>query len=186
MPLGGQWGLQVGALYALLGCLPHLQDSGSPKSNRRNGCRGMAGTKADLRSMSCCASSPTRMSTCSMCTLSAECICAFCSHTKPVVAMTTLALGIAPEQYCMAMSYLVLAALAMCSSRKSLACSLSKDTAGGSKLVPENLRVLEARFSFCSPSSFLQMRRVNNRYYQDTRVCQLLFWATLMEEVGVP
>ena len=30
---------------------------GSPKSNRRNGCRGMAGTKADLRSMSSCASS---------------------------------------------------------------------------------------------------------------------------------
>ena len=37
----------------------------------------------------------------------------FCSHTKPVVAITTLALGIAPEQHCMAMSYLVLAALAM-------------------------------------------------------------------------
>ena len=90
---------------------------GSLKSNRRNGCRGMAGTKAYLRSMSCCASSPTRMSTCSMCTLSAECICAFCSHTKPVVAITTLALGIAPEQYCMAMSCLVLAVLAMCSSR---------------------------------------------------------------------
>ena len=34
---------------------------GSPKSSRRKGCRGMAGTKADLRSMSCCASSPTRM-----------------------------------------------------------------------------------------------------------------------------
>ena len=105
---------------------------GSPKSNRRNGCRGMAGTNADLRSISCCASSPTRMSTCSMCTLSAECaICAFCSHTSPVVAITTLALGMAPEQYCMAMSYLVLAALAMCSSRltaltKSFACSLSK------------------------------------------------------------
>ena len=31
-------------------------------------------------------------------------------------------------------------------------------TAGGSKLVPENLRVLEARFSFCGPSSFLQMK----------------------------
>ena len=31
-------------------------------------------------------------------------------------------------------------------------------TAGGSKLVPENLKVLEARFSFCSPSSFLQMK----------------------------
>ena len=42
-------------------------------------------------------------------------------------------------------------------------------TAGGSKLAAENLRVLEARFSFCSPSSFLQMKlqahqRVNDRY----------------------
>ena len=61
--------------------------------------------------------------------LSAECTCAFCSHTKPVVAMTTLALGIAPEQYCMAMSYLVLAALwssRLTALTKSFACSLSK------------------------------------------------------------
>ena len=47
----------------------------------------MAGTKADLRSMSCWASSPIRISTCSMCTLSDECMCAFCSHTNPVVAL---------------------------------------------------------------------------------------------------
>ena len=35
-------------------------------------------------------------------------------------------------------------------------------------------------------ASNMAHRRVNNRYYQDTRVCQLLFRATLMEEVGVP
>ena len=39
-----------------------------------------------------------RVSICSMGTRSAECTCAFLLPTRPVVAMTALALGMVPEQ----------------------------------------------------------------------------------------
>ena len=58
--------------------------------------------------------------------------------------------------------------------------------------MPENegfggqIQLLQSFFFSGNEASNMAHRRVNNRYYQDTRVCQLLFWATLMEEVGVP
>ena len=48
------------------------------------------------------------------------------------------------------------------------------------------IQLLQSFFFSANEASNMAHRRVNNRYYQDTRVCQLLFWATLMEEVGVP
>ena len=101
------------------------------KESEKGLCRGTAGTKADFRSMSCWASSLTSLSTLSMCTRSGEWIYAFCSHARPVVAMTTLAFGMADAQVCVARSCGVLAVLASASSlptrlTKSRACSSSR------------------------------------------------------------
>ena len=104
---------------------------GSPKRSLKKGCRGTAGTKADFRSMSCWASSLTSISTLSICTRNGEWICPFCSHTRPVVAMTTLAFAMAAAQVCVARSYGVRAVLASASSlptgrTKSRKCSSSR------------------------------------------------------------
>ena len=45
------------------------------------------------------------------------------------------------------------------------------------------IQLLQSFFFSANEASNMAHRRVNKRYYQDTRVCQLLFWATLMEEV---
>ena len=104
---------------------------GSPKRILKNGCRRTAGTNADFRSMSCWASSLISRSTLSICTRKGEWSCPSCSQTRPVVAMTTLALGIAAAQLCAARSYGVRAVLASASSlptgrTKSCACSASR------------------------------------------------------------
>ena len=51
---------------------------------------GTAGTKADLRSISCWASSLMRTSRLSICAPRGECVCPFCSQIRPVVAQLLL------------------------------------------------------------------------------------------------
>ena len=66
--------------------------------------------------MSCWASSLMRTSRLSICSLRGECICPFCSQIRPVVATTTLAPGMMCVQWNIALSYFVLAVLAIASS----------------------------------------------------------------------
>ena len=56
--------------------------AGSPSRIRKKDWRGTAGTKADLRSMSCWASSLTRTSTLSIWARRGECACPFCSQNE--------------------------------------------------------------------------------------------------------
>ena len=124
---------------------------GSPNNSLRNGWRGTAGTKADFRSMPCCASSPTRMSICSMRTRRGECACAlFPNQTSG--GNDHFGSRDGGGHCCMARSYLVLAVLAAFSSRptaltKSLACSLSNPSEANS-LVAENLNPKRSKFSY--------------------------------------
>ena len=108
----------MGALSKRVLCSLRLSATppGLPSRIRKKGCRGTAGTKADLRSMSCWASSLMRTSRLSICSLRGECICPFCSQIRPVVATTTLAPGMMCVQWNIALSYFVLAVLGIASS----------------------------------------------------------------------